>query len=211
MQSTLRISVKRMQRSCKRCNDAGCRNVQIDDPLLAYFCAESMLEGMKAEGVDSAALLNAYIKLYNDCIGSRPKDMTVGVHLCRGNFKDGVHFSSGGYDRICQKLFNEIPADTYYLEYDTPRAGGFEPLSALPKNKSVVLGLVSTKVPALEDPAVLKGRVEEAAKFLGGSKDRLCISPQCGFASHIEGNKVTEEDVEKKLSLVSKVAQQIWG
>lgn len=138
---------------------AGLRNAQIDDPLLAYFCAESMLNGMKEAGEDSDALLDRYIQLYNDCLVSRPADMTIGLHLCRGNFRHSIHFSEGGYDAIAVKIFNEINVDCYYLEYDTERAGTFEPLQHLPKNKSVVLGLVTSKFPELEDKQVLKERV----------------------------------------------------
>ena len=126
---------------------AGCRNVQFDDPLLAYFCAESMIKGMEERGIDHEALFDTYIRAYNACIEGRPADMTVGLHLCRGNFKGGLHFSEGGYDRIAIKLFTQINVDAYYLEYDTPRAGTFEPLKFLPKHKTVVLGLVTSKSP----------------------------------------------------------------
>ena len=141
-------------------------NIQFDDPLLAYFCAESMLKGMEELNIDHEAVLDTYIKAYNDCLKGRPTDMTVGLHLCRGNFKvgavdvsasfdsmltfgrqDGKHFSEGGYDRIAIKLFKQINVDTYYLEYDTERAGTFEPLRHVPRNKSVVLGLVTSKFP----------------------------------------------------------------
>ena len=126
---------------------AGCRNIQFDDPLLAYFCAESMITGMEQLGIDHEALLDLYIKAYNDCLKDRPADLTVGLHLCRGNFRGGIHFSEGGYDRIAIKLFQQINVDCYYLEYDTERAGTFEPLKILPKNQSVVLGLISSKLP----------------------------------------------------------------
>ncbi|KDQ63463.1 hypothetical protein JAAARDRAFT_169300 [Jaapia argillacea MUCL 33604] len=197
----------------------GCRNLQFDDPLLAYFCAESMIKGMVQKGVDHEALLNTYIRVYNDCLRDRPRDMNIGLHLCRGNYKDGRHFSEGGYDRIAIKLFNEIDVDCYYLEYDTERAGSFEPLRHLPKNKTVVLGLVTSKFPKLEDIEGLKKRVDQAAELIaqGDPKrtkaealNQICISPQCGFASHAEGNPVSEEDVKKKLSLVAETAKQIW-
>ncbi|KAL5534368.1 hypothetical protein ACEPAG_830 [Sanghuangporus baumii] len=197
----------------------GCRNIQIDDPLLAYFCATSMIQGMEERGINHEALLDTYIRAYNKCLEGRPKDLVAGLHLCRGNFKDGVHFSEGGYDRIAIKLFNEINVDCYYLEYDTERAGTFEPLKFLPKHKTVVLGLVSSKIPKLEDPAELKARVEQAARIIADGNPRrtyeealnqICISPQCGFASHAEGNPVTEDDVRKKLSLVVHTAKSIW-
>ncbi|KZS95985.1 UROD/MetE-like protein [Sistotremastrum niveocremeum HHB9708] len=198
---------------------AGCRNIQIDDPLLAYFCAESMLKGMKEEGVDSEALLDTYIKAYNDFLPARPKDMTIGLHLCRGNFKDGRHFSEGGYDRIAVKLFNEIDVDCYYLEYDTARAGTFEPLQFLPPHKSAVLGVISSKLSQLEDISSLKKRIDEAAETMTRGQwkrtkeealNQLSISPQCGFASHSEGNVISDEVMAKKLKLVSETAKQIW-
>ncbi|TFY82381.1 hypothetical protein EWM64_g1635 [Hericium alpestre] len=198
----------------------GCRNIQFDDPLLAYFCAESMIEGMIEQGVDHAKLLDLYIKVYNQCLEGKPDDFNVGVHLCRGNFRDGLHFSEGGYDRIAAKLFNEIKADCYYLEYDTERAGTFEPLRHLPRDKSVVLGLITSKFPQLEDVEELKQRINAAAETIASgveprSKEealnQICISPQCGFASHADGNPVTEADVVKKLSLVVKTAKEIWS
>ncbi|CDO69475.1 hypothetical protein BN946_scf184817.g35 [Trametes cinnabarina] len=176
---------------------AGCRNIQIDDPLLAYFCADSMIRGMEARGIDHAALLDTYIKAYNACLKGRPADMNVGLHLCRGNFRNGLYFSEGGYDRIAIKLFREINVDCYYLEYDTPRAGTFEPLKHLPPHKAVVLGLISTKFPRLED-------VDDLVQ-------RICVSPQCGFASHSEGNLVDEHAMREKLALVVRTAKAIWG
>ncbi|TNY19633.1 hypothetical protein DMC30DRAFT_417702 [Rhodotorula diobovata] len=199
--------------------DAGCRNVQFDDPILAYFCATSMLEGMKAEGQDPAKVLDQYIQLYNDCVRDAPADMVIGLHLCRGNFKDGMHFSEGGYEHISKKLFNELNAHVYYLEYDTERAGGFEPLADLPANKSVVLGLVSSKFPQLEKKEDLIARINEAADFVarGANQtreealERLCISPHwCGMASHAEGNPVGYDDVWKKLDLVVETAKAVW-
>ncbi|GAA5898648.1 cobalamin-independent methionine synthase II family protein [Sporobolomyces salmoneus] len=198
---------------------AGCRNVQFDDPLLAYFCSEDMLEGMKAEGVESEPLLDAYIKLYNDCVRDVPEDMVIGLHLCRGNFKDGLHFSSGGYDRISRKLFNELNAKVYYLEYDTERAGGFEPLADLPMNKSVVLGILSSKLPELESEDSVIERIHKAADFVAkGSNStreealsRLALSAQCGYSSHSIGNRVGYAEVEAKLALTVSVAQKVWG
>ncbi|KAH9949136.1 hypothetical protein B0H21DRAFT_729685 [Amylocystis lapponica] len=208
------------QAEIKELYAAGCRNIQFDDPLLAYFCAESMLTGMEARGIDHAALLETYVRAYNDCLKGRPADMTVGLHLCRGNFKDGVHFSEGGYDRIAIKLFHEINVDCYYLEYDTDRAGSFEPLRFLPKNKSVVLGLISSKLPKLEDKAELVKRVHDAAEVIASGAEprskeealnQICISPQCGFASHAEGNLVTEDDTRRKLELTVETARAIWS
>ncbi|KAG8217972.1 UROD/MetE-like protein [Butyriboletus roseoflavus] len=197
---------------------AGCRNVQIDDPLLAYFCDVSMLKGMDDEGTDADALLDAYIRLYNNCISTRPQDMTVGLHLCRGNFRHSMHFSEGGYDAIAVKLFNEVNVDCYYLEYDTERAGTFEPLRHLPKHKSLVLGLITSKFPELENKTLLRERVFDAARIVasgtGETMDealkRISVSPQCGFASHEEGNLLTASDMEQKLQLVKDLAASIW-
>ncbi|TBU22674.1 UROD/MetE-like protein [Dichomitus squalens] len=198
---------------------AGCRNIQFDDPLLAYFCAESMIRGMEERGVDHVALLDTYIATYNKLLAEKPADMTAGLHLCRGNFKNGMHFSEGGYDRIAIKLFREINVDCYYLEYDTPRAGTFEPLRWLPPNKSVVLGLITSKFPQLEDQEDLIKRVHNAANIIADGEEKrsfeealnqICISPQCGFASHAEGNLVDEAGMRAKLSLVVQTAKKLW-
>lgn len=177
-----------------------------------------MLAGFKSAGEDSDALLDSYIKLYNDCISQRPADMHIGVHLCRGNFVGGRHFSEGGYDRIATKLFTELNVDTYYLEYDTPRAGGFEPLKELPKGKNVILGLVTSKFPELENVDEMKGKVYKAAELIaegtGETREealgRLGVSPQCGFASHSDGNNVGHDEMIAKLKLVRRLADEIW-
>ncbi|TFK41232.1 hypothetical protein BDQ12DRAFT_664076 [Crucibulum laeve] len=198
--------------------EAGCRHIQIDDPTFCYFCNEGMIAGMEKAGVDHAALLDTYIRAINVCTQGRPADLTIGVHLCRGNFK-GAHFSEGGYDRISDKLFNTLDVDTFYLEYDNERAGDFKPLKHLPLNKVAVLGLMTTKKPDLETSEELKARVNEAVEILvQGNPPRsretalnqLCISTQCGFASVWQGNPVTEEDQKKKLSLLVETAKQIW-
>ncbi|KAH8671627.1 5-methyltetrahydropteroyltriglutamate-homocysteine methyltransferase [Xylariales sp. PMI_506] len=197
---------------------AGCRNVTIDDPNLAYFCSEKMLAGFKENGEDADALLDSYIKLYNDCISTRPKDMHLGIHLCRGNFAYSKHFSEGGYDRVASKLFNEINADTYFLEYDTERAGTFAPLKELPVHKNVVLGVITSKFPKLEDIDEMRDRVFQAADIIaqavGQTREealrRIGVSPQCGFASHHLGNAVTRNNMIAKLKLVRKLADSIW-
>jgi len=212
--------IKAYREEIQELYDLGCRNIQFDDPLLAYFCADSMLEGMREEGTDSEAILDLYTRVYNGILKGHPRDMTIGLHLCRGNFKDGVHFSEGGYDRIAIKMFNELNFDCYYLEYDTDRAGTFEPLKFLPTNKTVVLGLVSTKLPKLEDEEYLIKRINEAAEVIANGEptrsvkdalNQICISPQCGFASHSDGNKISIKEMEEKLNLVHKVAQRVWG
>lgn len=176
-----------------------------------------MLKGFKDNGEDSDALLDAYIKLYNDCLSTRPKDMHVGIHLCRGNWIHGQHFARGAYDIIAKKLFQDLNVDTYYLEYDTERAGGFEPLQFLPAHKNVILGVVSSKKPELEDIEEVKKRVREAGKWVAkGSTngmrglERVGVSPQCGFASHEVGNDVNREEMVEKLKLVRKVADDLW-
>lgn len=179
-----------------------------------------MLQGFKDAGEDAEALLDSYIKLYNDCITSRPADLHLGLHLCRGNFAYSRHFSEGGYDRIAGKLFNEIHVDTYFLEYDTERAGGFAPLRALPPQKNVILGVITSKFPRLEDLDEMRARVLQAADFIaeGGTAGqtreealrRVGVSPQCGFASHHLGNSVTRDDMVAKLKLVRQLADSIW-
>ncbi|POY76331.1 hypothetical protein BMF94_0527 [Rhodotorula taiwanensis] len=201
--------------------DAGCRNVQFDDPLLAYFCSESMLEGMKEEGRDAEALLDQYIKLYNDSVRDAPKDMVIGLHYFKDRASELIPeaVSKLADDRISKKLFQQLNAQVYYLEYDTARAGGFEPLADLPKDKFVVLGLVSSKFPKMEDKAELEKRINEAADFVakgqGSTREealkQLAISPQCGFASHSEGNPVNFDDVIAKLQLCTDVAKKVWS
>lgn len=228
---------KAYQAEIKILYEAGCRNVTIDDPNLACkssqfkqgsssvtdiafldFCSEKMLQGFKDAGEDSEALLDSYIKLYNDCLQGRPDDFHVGLHLCRGNFAYSRHFSEGGYDRIASKLFNEINVDTYFLEYDTERAGGFEPLKELPPYKNVILGVITSKFPELEDVDKTRERVFQAADFVGKGAGqsreqalkRIGVSPQCGFASHHLGNSVTKADMMAKLKLVRTLADSIW-
>ena len=180
-----------------------------------------MLEGWRADksnNITTDELLDEYIKLYNDCISKRPSDMHVGIHLCRGNFIGSRHFSEGGYDRVATKLFQHLNFNTYYLEYDTPRAGGFEPLKHLPKGKNVILGVITSKFPGLEDIEDMKKKVFQAADFIaegnGESRNdalqRVGVSPQCGFASHSSGNAVEKRDMVAKLQLVRQLADSIW-
>ncbi|KAE8386629.1 hypothetical protein ETB97_007269 [Aspergillus alliaceus] len=201
--------------------DAGCRNVQFDDPNLAYFCSEKMLTGWKEDPlnvISADKTFEKYIKLYNDLLSKRPTDFHVGVHICRGNFVGSRHFSEGGYDRIATKLFKELNVDTFYLEYDTPRAGGFEPLRELPPHKYVVLGVVTSKFPHLEDKGEMKQRVYDAAKFIAEGNNisveealkQVGVSPQCGFASHREGNAIDRNGMIAKLKLVREIANDIW-
>ena len=185
------------------------------------FCSEKMLAGWKEDKENRFTpeeLLDVYIQLYNSCISKRPADMHVGVHLCRGNFVNSRHFSEGGYDRIATQLFKDLAVDTYYLEYDTSRAGGFEPLKELPKNKNVILGVVTSKFPELEDLVAMKKRVLSAAQIIAKGNNetvsealaRMGVSPQCGFASHSSGNAVNRDDMIAKLKLVRELANSIW-
>lgn len=180
-----------------------------------------MIAGWEADQSNTKTvdqLLDEYIKLYNDCISMRPADLHVGVHLCRGNFVNSRHFSEGGYDRIATKLFQDLNVDTYYLEYDTPRAGGFEPLKFLPKNKNAILGVITSKFPELENIDEMRKKVYQAADIIAegnGQKQKealgsLGVSPQCGFASHASGNAVNHHDMVAKLKLVRKLADSIW-
>lgn len=194
--------------------------MQVDDPNLAYFCDEKMLAGWKADKLNKHSpdqQLDAYIRFYNECF-KRPSDMHLGVHLCRGNFVKSQHFAEGAYDRIAKTLFQDLNVSTYYLEYDTPRAGGFEPLKFLPKDKKVILGVVTSKFPKLEDKQEMVSRVYKAADFVaegaGESRQdalkRLGVSPQCGFASHADGNSLGWDDMVNKLKLVRSIADEVW-
>ena len=186
---------------------AGCRYVQIDEVAVAILCDPAAREKVKAQGGDPDRLVDLYIAAINQAVKGRPAGMTVGVHICRGNYK-GMYLSEGGYDSVAEKFFGRTDVDHFLLEFDTPRAGGFAPLRLVPRGKGAVLGLVSSKTPALEKLDVLKRRTEEAGKYMDLS--RLAISPQCGFASTIGGNPVTEADERAKLKLCVDAAQAIW-
>lgn len=202
--------------------DAGLRNIQVDDPHLTYFCSSQFLEGCKKDGTDTDELLDLYTRTHNQLLANKPADLHAGMHLCRGNMSGSTHWVSGSYEKIAYKLFNETDYQTYYLEFDDlERAGGFEPLRFLPKGKNVVLGLISTKTPELEDANVIKERVHAAAEVIasaqGVSKEEaigcLAISPQCGFSSSslAGGIGMTTETMWQKLQLVRDVARDIWG
>ena len=187
---------------------AGCRYLEIDDVNFAYLCDPKMREGAKKIGEDPDELPRLYAELINECIKNRPENMSVCTHLCRGNFRSSW-IAEGGYDPVAEVLFNVLEVDGYFLEFDTPRAGNFAPLRYLPKGKKLILGLVTTKSGALEDPDELKRRIDEAAKLV--PLDQLGISPQCGFSSTVLGNKLTLEDQIAKLKLVVQVAKDVWG
>ena len=187
---------------------AGCQYVQLDEVALANLCDPASREKAKSLGADPEQLVGLYVDAINEAVKNLPANMVVGVHMCRGNFK-GKYLSEGGYDSVADKLFNGARVNHFLLEYDTPRAGDFAPLRFLPANKGVVLGLVSSKLPELEPIDMLKRRADAAAKFVDPA--RLAISPQCGFASTVAGNPVTESDERAKLQLCVEAARQIWG
>jgi len=187
---------------------AGCTYVQLDDTNLAYLCDEKMREGARARGDDPNELPRRYAALINAAIRDRPAGMTVCTHLCRGNFKS-AWAAEGGYEPVAEVLFNELAVDGYFLEYDDARSGDFAPLRFLPKGKTVVLGLVSTKLDRMETKDELKRRIDEAAKF--APLDQLCISPQCGFSSTVHGNEIHVETQAAKIRLCVDVARDVWG
>lgn len=187
---------------------AGCRYLQIDETNFAYLCDPAMRAQAQAIGEDPDLLPRTYARILNGAIASKPADMTTAIHLCRGNF-EGAWVAEGGYEPVADILFNEINVDGYFLEYDSDRAGDFSPLRFVPKGKTVVLGLVTTKSGKLESKDDLKRRIDEAAKHC--PLDRLALSPQCGFASGEKGNKLSVEDEIAKLRLVVEVAVEVWG
>ena len=187
---------------------AGCRYLQLDEVNFAYLCDPSLREQVKAIGEDPATLPQTYARLLNSVIAGKPPDMVVAMHLCRGNSRS-AWIAEGGYEPVAEVLFNQINVDGYFLEYDSPRAGDFAPLRFVPKGKTVVLGLVTSKTPQLEKKDDLKRKIEEAAKYV--PLDQLALSPQCGFASVLEGNKLTVADEIAKLKLIVEVAREVWG
>lgn len=187
---------------------AGCKYVQLDEVALAILCDPAAREKVKAKGGDPDRLVDLYVAAINEAVKNRPQGVTVGVHVCRGNYK-GMYLSEGGYDSVAERLFGRTNVDHFLLEFDTPRAGGFAPLRHVPKGKGVVLGLVSSKTPQLETLDDLRRRAEEAVKYM--DLERLAVSPQCGFASTMGGNPVTEADERAKLKLCVDAASAIWG
>lgn len=187
---------------------AGCRYLQLDDTNLAYLCDPAQQQAARERGEDPAILPVTYSQLINAAIADCPSDMTLGIHLCRGNFRS-AWIAEGGYDPIAEVLFNQINVNAFFLEYDDERSGDFAPLRFVPKDKKVVLGLVSSKQAKLESKADLIARIEEAAKYV--DIDQLCLSPQCGFASSAYGNDITVDDQVAKLRLIVEVAQEVWG
>ncbi len=188
---------------------AGCRYLQIDETNFAYLCDPTLRRQVQSNiGEDPDRLPHTYAALLNRAIAARPRDMAVCIHICRGNNRSSW-VAEGGYEPVAEALFNEVDVAGYFLEYDSPRAGDFAPLRFLPKGKIAVLGLVTTKLPLLETKDELKRRIEEAARY--APLDQLALSPQCGFSSTVEGNKVTLDDEIAKLRLVVEVAREVWG
>jgi 5-methyltetrahydropteroyltriglutamate--homocysteine methyltransferase len=189
--------------------DAGCRYLQLDDTAWAMVCSPAEREGSKKRGDDPDALPARYARLTNAALEGRPADMTITMHSCRGNFRS-TWIAEGGYEFVAAPLLGEVAIDGYFLEYDSARAGGFEPLRFVPKGKKqVVLGLVTTKSGTLESKDAIRRRIDEAAKYV--DIEQLCLSPQCGFASTEEGNILAEDEQWAKLRLIVEVAEDVWG
>ena len=187
---------------------AGCRYLQLDDTNLAYLCDHDMRAKAAERGEDVDRLPHDYAELINASIRGRPEDMAVCVHLCRGNARSRW-FAQGGYEPIAEVIFNELDVDGFFLEYDDERSGDFDPLRFVPKDKIVVLGLLTSKTGELEAGDAIKSRIEAATRHI--DLEQLCLSPQCGFASAVQGNLLTEDDEKRKLALVVELADEIWG
>jgi 5-methyltetrahydropteroyltriglutamate--homocysteine methyltransferase len=188
--------------------DAGCRYLQLDEVNFTYLCDPKLRAQVASRGDDPEQLPSVYAGMINAAISDIAPDMTIAMHLCRGNFQS-TFVASGGYEPVAEILFNEIDVHGYFMEYDSDRAGGFEPLRLVPKGKTVVLGLVTSKSGRLESKDEIKRRIEQATKFI--DIDQLCLSPQCGFASTEEGNLLAEEEQWAKLRTIVEVAEEVWG
>ena len=187
---------------------AGCRYLQLDETNLAYLCDPEQRAQLKARGDDPEVLPGVYARMINASIAGRPDDMIVTMHLCRGNFRSSW-ISTGGYEPVADILFNEIRVDGYFMEFDSERAGDFEPLRLVPPGKKVVLELVTSKTGRLEDKDDIKRRIDDAARFV--PLEQLCLSPQCGFASTEEGNLLNEDQQWAKLDMIVRIAEDVWG
>jgi 5-methyltetrahydropteroyltriglutamate--homocysteine methyltransferase len=188
--------------------ELGCTYLQFDDTSLAYLNDPNQRAAMKERGEDAEHLHEQYIRHINEALADRPDGMTITTHMCRGNFRSSW-VAEGGYDFVAEALFNELNVDGFFLEYDDARSGGFEPLRFVPEDKLVVLGLVTTKRGDLEQKDELKRRIEEATSYV--PLDQLCLSPQCGFSSTVEGNQLTYEQEVAKLRLIVETAEEVWG
>jgi 5-methyltetrahydropteroyltriglutamate--homocysteine methyltransferase len=189
--------------------ELGCTYLQFDDTSLAYLNDPRQRERVANElGGDAEHQHEVYIRTINRAISDKPEGMSITTHMCRGNFRSSW-VAEGGYDFVAEALFNELQVDGFFMEWDDERSGGFEPLRFVPPGKVVVLGLVTTKRPQLESKDVLKRRIEEASRFV--DVDQLCLSPQCGFSSTVEGNQLTRDDQIAKLALIVETAEEVWG
>jgi 5-methyltetrahydropteroyltriglutamate--homocysteine methyltransferase len=189
--------------------DAGCRYLQLDDTAWSMICDPKEREGSRRRGDDPDTLPAKYARVTNEALAGRPADMVVTMHSCRGNFRS-TFIAEGGYEHVAERMLGEVDIDGYFLEYDTARAGGFEPLRFVPKGtKTVVLGLVTSKSGTLENRDAIKRRIDEAAKYV--ALDQLCLSPQCGFASTEEGNILAEDEQWAKLRMIVELADEVWG
>ncbi|MCL2893433.1 cobalamin-independent methionine synthase II family protein [Brenneria tiliae] len=188
--------------------NAGCRYLQLDDTVWAYLCSDDQKRQIRERGEDPDQLVRTYAAVLNKALADKPADLVIGLHVCRGNFRS-TWISEGGYEPVAKTLFGEVNVDAFFLEYDTERAGGFEPLRFIkPGHQQVVLGLITTKNGELENAQSVQARIAEAAKFV--DINQLCLSPQCGFASTEEGNSLTEEQQWNKLRLVVDIADRVW-
>jgi 5-methyltetrahydropteroyltriglutamate--homocysteine methyltransferase len=188
--------------------DAGCRYLQLDDTVWAYLCSDEQRKQIVARGDDPEELARIYARVLNKALEGKPEDLTIGLHVCRGNFRS-TWISEGGYEPVAEVLFGGVNVDAFFLEYDNDRSGDFAPLRFVrPGKQQVVLGLITTKNGELENPEGVKARLEEAAKYVDISQ--ICLSPQCGFASTEEGNSLTPEQQWEKVRLVTRIAEQVW-
>ena len=192
----------------RRLGELGCRYLQVDDTSLAYLNDPHQRDYVMSIGGDPDRQHLEYIRRLNDALAGRPEGMAVTTHMCRGNFRSSWA-AEGDYEFVAEALFNELEVDGFFMEWDDERSGGFEPLRFVPKGKTVVLGLVTTKRPELERKSDLLRRIEEASRFV--DLDQLCLSPQCGFSSTVEGNALSIDDQIAKLRLVVETAAEVWG
>jgi 5-methyltetrahydropteroyltriglutamate--homocysteine methyltransferase len=188
--------------------DAGCRYLQMDEVNLTYLCDPVLVQQVRDRGENPDELLRAYAGMINAAMSDIPSDMAITMHLCRGNFRS-TFIASGGYEPVAEVMFNAINVHGYFMEFDSERAGGFEPLRFVPKGKTVVLGLVTSKTGTLESKDDIKRRIDQAAKFV--PLEQLCLSPQCGFASSEEGNVLADEEQWAKLRMIVEIAEEVWG
>lgn len=195
------------QKAIRAFYDAGCRYLQLDDTSWGEFCDPQKRKSYTNRGLDLDVIAKRYVAMINLALETKPADMVITMHICRGNFRS-TWFSSGGYEPVAETLFGQCKVDGFFLEYDSDRAGDFAPLRYV-RNQKVVLGLVTSKTPELEDEQAVIRRIHEAEGYVG--LDQLCLSPQCGFSSTEEGNLLTEEEQWAKLRLIKRIAEQVWG